>query len=166
MNVPIKFWSDVYFQAWGSLTSLTMDPQLKIPPGGLVLSIFMSWKNPSTSAGFEPANLVSRSEHGTPRPPRPTTVRQYLHTWVRLVTHCSPLIHLFFMNVYIYIYIYILVLYVAERTIFKNHMWTELLSPLTVSLPCTKRSKEMLFHLVGVVFYILLPTAPWSITSR
>ena len=28
----------------------------------------MSWKNPSTSAGFEPVNLGSRGEHVTPRP--------------------------------------------------------------------------------------------------
>jgi hypothetical protein len=28
--------------------------------------------NPSTSAGFEPANFGSQGEHGTPRPPRPT----------------------------------------------------------------------------------------------
>ena len=33
--------------------------QLKIPPGGLVLRIFTSWKNPSTSVGFEPVNLGS-----------------------------------------------------------------------------------------------------------
>ena len=36
-------------------------PQLKIPPGGLVFRIFTSWKNPSTSAVFEPANLGSRA---------------------------------------------------------------------------------------------------------
>ena len=58
-----EFCSETYFQAWGSLTGLksqTRDPQLKVPPGGLVLRIFTSWKNPSTSAGFEPANLISR----------------------------------------------------------------------------------------------------------
>ena len=63
------------FQARGCLTSLksqTRDPQLKVPPGGLVLRIFTSWKNPSTSAGFEPANLGYRGEYITPRPPRST----------------------------------------------------------------------------------------------
>ena len=67
----------LFFQAWGSLTSLksqSRDPQLKVPPGGLVLRIFTSWKNPSTSVGFEPANLGSRGEHVTPRPPRPTSI--------------------------------------------------------------------------------------------
>ena len=69
------FLRGLFFQAWGSLTSLksqTRGPQLKVPPGGLVLRIFTSWKNPSTSAGFEPANLGSRGEHVTPRPPRTT----------------------------------------------------------------------------------------------
>ena len=71
----------IFFQAWGSLTSLktqTRDPQLKVPPGGLVLRIFTSWKNPSTSAGFEPANIGSRGEYVTPRPPRPTRFSQTL----------------------------------------------------------------------------------------
>ena len=75
VNMPIKFCSEDYFQAWGSLTSLkcqTRDSQLKVPPGGLVLRIFTSWKNQSTSAGFEHANLGSRDEHFTPRPSRPT----------------------------------------------------------------------------------------------
>ena len=42
--MPIKFCSEAYFfQALGSLTSLksqTRDPQLKVPPGGVVLRIF------------------------------------------------------------------------------------------------------------------------------
>ena len=66
------------FQAWGSLTSLnsqTRDPQLNVPPGGLVLRICTSWKIPPPSAGFEPANLGSRGDHVTPRPPRPTRRR-------------------------------------------------------------------------------------------
>ena len=52
----------LFFQAWGSLMSLksqTWDHQLKVPAGGLVLRIFTSWKNPSTSVGFEPTNLGS-----------------------------------------------------------------------------------------------------------
>ena len=63
------------FQASGSFTSLkshTRDPRLEVPPRGLVLRICMSWKNPSTSAGFEPENLGSWDEHVTPRLPRPT----------------------------------------------------------------------------------------------
>ena len=43
-------------------------PLALVPPGGLVLRIFTSWKNPSTSAGLEPANLGSQGEHITLRP--------------------------------------------------------------------------------------------------
>ena len=76
------------FQAWGSLMSLksqTRDPQLKVPPGGLVLRIFRSWKNPLTSAGFEPANLGSRGDHVTPRPPRPTRAHLNLLDLITLI---------------------------------------------------------------------------------
>ena len=45
---------------------------INVPPGGLVLRTFTCWKNPSTSAGFELANLGSRGEHVTSIPPRPT----------------------------------------------------------------------------------------------
>ena len=55
------------------LKSQTRDLQLKVSLGGLMLRIFTSWKDPTISAGFEPANLGSRGEHVTPRPPRPTT---------------------------------------------------------------------------------------------
>ena len=43
-------------------------------------------KNPSTSVGFEPANLGSRGEYVTPRPPRPT----------RLLRHACATVGLFF----------------------------------------------------------------------
>ena len=46
-------------------------PGIKVPPGGLLLRIFTSWKNPSTSARFEPMYLGSQGEHITPRPLRP-----------------------------------------------------------------------------------------------
>ena len=76
VNMPIKFYWGLIFQAWGSLTSLeslTREPQLKVPPGGLVLKIFTSWKNSLISAVFEPANFGSRGKHVTPRPPGPTS---------------------------------------------------------------------------------------------
>ena len=38
-----------------------LDPRIKVPPGGLVVRIITPWKNPSTSAGFEHANLGSRA---------------------------------------------------------------------------------------------------------
>jgi len=42
------------------------------PPKKGVLRIF-SPKNPTASAGFESANLGTKSQHATPRPPKPFT---------------------------------------------------------------------------------------------
>ena len=36
-----------------------------------VLRIFFALKNPMASAGFEPTNLGTKSQHATPRPPKP-----------------------------------------------------------------------------------------------
>jgi len=36
-----------------------------------VLRIFSPFKNPTVSAGFEPANLGTKGQHATPRPPKP-----------------------------------------------------------------------------------------------
>jgi len=36
-----------------------------------VLRIFSPLKNPTASAGFEPANLGTKGQHATPRQPKP-----------------------------------------------------------------------------------------------
>ena len=36
-----------------------------------VLRIFSPWKNPTASAGFDPANLGTKGQHATFRPPKP-----------------------------------------------------------------------------------------------
>ena len=41
------------------------------PPKEGVLRIFFALKNPTVSAGFEPANLGTKGQHATPRPPKP-----------------------------------------------------------------------------------------------
>jgi hypothetical protein len=41
------------------------------PPKEGVLRIFYALKNPTASAGFEPANLGTKGQHATPRPPKP-----------------------------------------------------------------------------------------------
>ena len=45
------------------------------PPKEGVLRIFFedffALKNPTASAGFEPANLGTKGQHATPRPPKP-----------------------------------------------------------------------------------------------
>ena len=35
---------------------------------------FFALKNPTASAGFEPANLVTKSQHATSRPPKPSQI--------------------------------------------------------------------------------------------
>jgi len=40
------------------------------PPKEGVLRIFFALKNPTASAGFEPANLGTKGQHATPRPPK------------------------------------------------------------------------------------------------
>jgi hypothetical protein len=41
------------------------------PPKEGVLWIFFALKNPTASAGFEPANLGTKGQHATSRPPKP-----------------------------------------------------------------------------------------------
>ena len=41
------------------------------PPKEGVLRIFFALKNPTASAGFEPANLGTKDQHATSRPPKP-----------------------------------------------------------------------------------------------
>ena len=41
------------------------------PPKEGVLRIFFALKNPTASAGFEPANLGTKGQHATPRPLKP-----------------------------------------------------------------------------------------------
>ena len=40
------------------------------PPKGGVLRIFFALKNPTASTGFEPANLGTKRQHATSRPPK------------------------------------------------------------------------------------------------
>jgi len=41
------------------------------PPKEGMLRIFSPFKIPTASAGFEPANLGTKGQHDTPRPPKP-----------------------------------------------------------------------------------------------
>ena len=85
------------------------------------LRIFFALKNPMASAGFEPANLGTKGQHATSRPPKPlTTVNTFtcsqfnnfqvlvlyrvtiqnkcskcspesVHMWTHLITDCHEL---------------------------------------------------------------------------
>ena len=45
------------------------DRRLYFPSEGRRAEDFFALKNPTASAGFEPANLGTKGQHATPRPP-------------------------------------------------------------------------------------------------
>ena len=52
--------------------STTWDRRLYFPSEGrLAEDFFFALKNPNASAGFEPANLGTKGQHATSRPPKP-----------------------------------------------------------------------------------------------
>jgi len=51
---------------------MTWDRRLYFPSEGRrAEDYFFALKNPTASAGFEPANLGTKGQHATPRPPKP-----------------------------------------------------------------------------------------------
>ena len=69
--MPIKFCSEAYFfrlEVINEPKISDLGPQAWSPSW----RTFTSWKNLSTSVGFEPTNLGSQGKHVTPRPPKPT----------------------------------------------------------------------------------------------
>ena len=58
----------------GSFTcrkSMTWDRRLYFPSEGRRAENFFALKNPTVSGGFEPANLGTKGQHATSRPPKP-----------------------------------------------------------------------------------------------
>ena len=58
----------------GSFTcrkSTKWDKRLYFPSEGRLAEDFFALKNPTASAGFEPANLGTKGQHATSRPPKP-----------------------------------------------------------------------------------------------
>ena len=51
--------------------STTWDRRLYFPSEGRRAEDFFSLKNPTASAGFEPANFGTKGQHATSRPPKP-----------------------------------------------------------------------------------------------
>ena len=51
--------------------STTGDKRLYFPSEGRSAEDFFALKNPTASAGFEPANLGTKDQHATSRPPKP-----------------------------------------------------------------------------------------------
>ena len=51
--------------------SMTWDRRLYFPSKGRCAEDFFALKNPTVLAGFEPANLGTKGQHATSRPPKP-----------------------------------------------------------------------------------------------
>ena len=49
-------------------------------PTALLDEDFFALKNPTASAGFEPANLGTKGQHATSRPPKPLSLVVFLRT--------------------------------------------------------------------------------------
>jgi hypothetical protein len=63
---------------WGSFTcrkSTTWNRRLYFPSEGRRAGDFFALKNPTASTGFEPANLGTRGQHASSRPPKPLHIR-------------------------------------------------------------------------------------------
>ena len=68
--------------------------RLYFPSEGTCAEDFFALKNPTASAGFEPANLGTKGQHATFRPPKPLNVA-VTNTWfsVHSAMHKCWLIH-------------------------------------------------------------------------
>jgi hypothetical protein len=55
--------------------STTWDRRLYFPSEGRCAEEFFRPKNPTASAGFEPANLSTKGQHATSRPPKPPFIK-------------------------------------------------------------------------------------------
>ena len=68
----------------GSFTcreSTTWDKRLYFPSEGRRAENFFALKNPTASAGFEPANLGTKGQHATSRPPKPLSLGKLLQAF-------------------------------------------------------------------------------------
>ena len=74
LHLGIFYMPQIYDMGPTALTS---------PPKEGVLRIFSPLKNPTASAGFEPANLGSKGQHATPRPPKPLYIYMRSSTYIK-----------------------------------------------------------------------------------
>ena len=65
-------------ESFTSSKSTTWDRRLYFPSEGRHAEDFFTLKTPTASAGFEPANLGTRGQHATSRPPKPLSASMVL----------------------------------------------------------------------------------------
>ena len=61
---------------------MTWDRRLYFPSEGRHAEDFFALKNMTASAGFEPANLGTKGQHATPRPPKPVGISLFIYAFV------------------------------------------------------------------------------------
>ena len=69
---------------------MTWDRRLYFPSEGRRAEDFFTLKNPTASAGFEPANLGTKGQHATPRPPKPHTKTYGAQKQEYIPVVCTP----------------------------------------------------------------------------
>ena len=108
-----KFCSVALISAWGSFTcrkTTTWTHGFSFLPKEVILRIFTLWKNPSTPAEFESANLgpvASMITRGPPRSTQSLIPEIILIYALFLIVKVMSIILISFILHYIYIYIYI-----------------------------------------------------------
>jgi hypothetical protein len=78
---PVICRNDDFHAILGSFTcrkSTTWDRRLYFPSERRRAEDFLTLKNPTASAGFEPANLGTKGQHATPRPPKTLTCTYFI----------------------------------------------------------------------------------------
>jgi hypothetical protein len=72
-----------------------MGPTALLPSKGRCAEDFFRPKNPTASAGCKPANLGTKGQHATCRPPEPlnSCIIECSFCWYILVTECTKWIH-------------------------------------------------------------------------
>jgi len=67
----LEFDFHVILEIFTCRKSATWDRRLYFPSEGRRAEDFFALKNPMASAGLEPANLGTKGQHATSRPPKP-----------------------------------------------------------------------------------------------
>ena len=76
--------------------STTWDRRLYFPSEGRRAEDFFALKNPTASVVFEPANLGTKGQHATSRPPKPLRHVLALYTYRRLSVSCYSQTRIYF----------------------------------------------------------------------
>ena len=86
--------------------SATWGRRLYFPSEGRGAEDFFTLKNPTVSTGFKPANLGTKDQHATSRPPKPICVYTYIYIHIYVCICIYIYIHIY-MCVYVHVHTHI-----------------------------------------------------------